>query len=74
MFNALAKVFTKIILLSIKVSMMATLPPSIKLVLIFRREKGKRSKEAILFLEIRDSDVIELHGLEQIKESFAICT
>lgn len=46
-----SKISTKVILLSIKAAMMAICLLSVKLVLIFRREKGKRIIEALLFLK-----------------------
>lgn len=46
-----SKICTNVILLLIKAAMMAT---SVKLVLIFRREKGKRIREALLFLKKKE--------------------
>lgn len=48
--------------------MMATLPPSTKLVLVSRREKANRITEGVLFLEkSRHSDINKLVKLGELE-------
>lgn len=57
----LSTIFTKVITLSMEAAMRATMPPSTKLVLVSRRERGKRISGGMLFLEKRrHSDINKL--------------